>query len=300
MNYALHLVIFFDVFLIVALSLNIVVGYLGLLTLAHAGYFAIGAYAYALASMLLGWGFVASCALAIALGVVLSLVLSIASWRFRGDIFVLYSLAVQAVLFAIFYNWWGPGAEFGGWSNLTNGPFGIASIPKPEILGWTLDSFPTIAVLFTIVAIVSVGFSATLLRSPWGLLLKTVRDDELAARGLGKNVRLAKLQALAISCGMAAMAGAMYASYVTFVDPNSAALADSILILSMVIVGGVGNSVRGPLVGTLVLLLLPEALRFAHLPDTVAAELRMLIYGVLLILLMHMRPQGIAGDYKLE
>jgi branched-chain amino acid transport system permease protein len=300
MNYILHLVIFFDVFLIVALSLNIVVGYLGLLTLAHAGFFAVGAYAYALASLTLGWNFIAGTLLGIGLGMALSLLLSLAAWRFRGDIFVLYSLAMQAVLYGVFYNWWAPGAEIGAWNNLTNGAFGLSAISRPTFGGWTFDSLPSIAALFSCMAALFIAMSTTLLRSPWGLLLKIVRDDELAARGLGKDARLAKLQAMAIACGMAAAAGAMYASYVTFLDPSSAALDDSILFLSMVIVGGVGNSVQGPFVGTLVLLLLPEALRFMRLPDATANDFRLLIYGLLLVSMMHLRPQGIAGDYKLE
>ena len=98
---------------------------------------------------------------------------------------------------------------------------------------------------------------------------------------------------------MVGVAGGMYASYVSYIDPTSFTLDESILMLSMVIVGGTGN-VRGPLVGAAVLILLPEALRFLQFPDAVAANVRLLAYGLLLILMMHLRPQGLAGTYRYQ
>jgi branched-chain amino acid transport system permease protein len=126
-----------------------------------------------------------------------------------------------------------------------------------------------------------------------------MRDDELALRGLGKNVRLAKLQVFAISCGMAAIAGAIYASYVGYINPSAASLDQSILMLCMVLVGGVSN-LKGPLVGALLLLTIPELLRFAQIPDEFAANVRLMLYGVALVLMMHFRPQGIAGEHRIQ
>jgi len=126
-----------------------------------------------------------------------------------------------------------------------------------------------------------------------------MRDDELALRSLGKNVRLAKLQAFAIACSMASVAGALYASYVSYIDPSIASLNDSILILSMVVVGGVANF-RGPLLGAFVLLAIPEMLRFARIPDAIAADLRLALYGLALVIFMHIRPLGIAGAIRPE
>ncbi|MFM7581011.1 MAG: branched-chain amino acid ABC transporter permease, partial [Microcystaceae cyanobacterium] len=126
MNYFLHLLIYLNIYAIVAMSLNLVTGYCGLLTLAQAGYFAIGSYVYALASLKLGWGFLESTMLGVMVSVLLSLAVSLPAWRFRGDFFVMVSLAVQALLFSLFYNWSSPNADLGTWENLTNGPFGIA------------------------------------------------------------------------------------------------------------------------------------------------------------------------------
>jgi len=299
MSYLLHLLIYFNIYAIVALSLNMIVGYSGLLTLAHAGYYAMGGYAYALATTVLGWSFLPALLLGVTVAVLMSLALSLPAWRFSDDFFVMISLAVQALIFSVFNNWSDPNAELGTWTNLTNGPFGVAGIPSPDILGVTFDTIGSMAVISTIAAGGCALLSWLLLSSPWGRLLKAMRDDELATRGLGKNVRLVRVQVFAIACGLAAVAGVLYASYVSYIDPSSAALDESILMLSFVLVGGVGNF-RGPLVGAFVLLAIPEALRFLNMPDTMAAEVRLAAYGLLLVLMMHYRPQGIAGVYRPE
>ena len=133
MNYLLHLLIYFDIYVIVALSLNIVVGYCGLLTLAHAGYFVVGAYTYALVTLKLGFGFIPAAFLAVLVAGILSLAISLPAWRFKGDFFVMISLAVQTLIFSLLYNWFSPNAEPGTLANLTNGPFGLAGISKPAI-----------------------------------------------------------------------------------------------------------------------------------------------------------------------
>jgi len=176
---------------------------------------------------------------------------------------------------------------------------GVTGIPRPDLFGWKVVS-PAGMVLFATVAAALCAFILWRLQSsPWGRLLLSMREDELATRGLGKNTRLAKVQAFAVSSALVAIAGALYASHIHYLDPSSASLDQGILMLSMVIVGGLGNF-RGPLVGAGVLIALPEALRFLALPDAQAANLRMLIYGLLLVLLMHFRPQGIAGKYRLQ
>jgi branched-chain amino acid transport system permease protein len=299
MNYVLHLLIYFNLYAILALSLNLVVGYCGLLTLAHAGYFAVGAYTYALLAKVAGLGFIPAAAGGMIVPALLSLAVSLPSWRFKGDFFVMVSLAVQALLFSLLYNWFSAGSPLGSWANLTNGPFGIAGVPRPTVFGYRFDAIGSIAVLSFVLLVASALVFWRLKRSPWGRLLRAMRDDELAARGLGKNTRLAKLQAFAVACAFAGLAGVIYASYVSYIDPSSASLDESILMLSMLLVGGAGNF-RGPLVGAAVLIAIPEMLRFAAIPDTVAANLRLLLYGLLLVVMMHLRPQGLAGEYRVQ
>jgi len=298
-NYLLHLLIYLSIYSIVAMSLNMIVGYCGLLSLAQAGYFAVGSYVYALTTLKLGFGFLPALTLAVGVAALLSLALSLPAWRFKGDSFVMVSLAVQTLFFSMFFNWSNPGAEPGTVTNLTNGPFGLAGIPKPSFFQFKADSLPSIAILSLVLATLCGLLCWRLLSSPWGRLLKSMRDDELALRGLGKNVRLAKLQVFAIACGMAAIAGAIYASYVGYINPSAASLDQSILMLCMVLVGGVSN-LKGPLVGALVLLTIPELLRFAQIPDEFAANVRLMLYGVALVLMMHFRPQGIAGEYRIQ
>lgn len=299
MNYLLHLLIYFDIYVIVALSLNLVVGYCGMLTLAHAAYYAVGGYTYALLVLKLGWGFFPAALAAAILAAGLSLAVSLPAWRLKGDFFILASLAVQALVFSLIYNWSNPTAPIGSWKNLTNGPFGIAGIPGPAIAGFGFANPSTFAWFATAIAAICGIILWRLKNSPWGRVLVSMREDELAARSLGKNTRLLKVQALAFSCGVVAVAGALYAAYLHYLDPSAASLDESILMLSMVIVGGIGNF-RGPIVGALLLIALPELLRFAQLPDATAANLRLGIYGLLLVLMMHFRPQGISGEYRMS
>ncbi len=289
MNYILHLLIYLDIYLIVAMSLNLLMGYGGLLQVAHAAYYGIGAYVTALAMLKLGLGFVPAIMLSMVITGALSLLVSLPAWRFKGDFFVMVSLAVQSLVYTILYNWTG----------LTNGPFGITGIPRPEILGLKFDSLYAIFDLATVLTVFCILIMALLLNSPWGRLLKAMRDDELAARSLGKNTRLIKLQGFSLACAFVAVAGGVYATYISYIDPTSFTLDESILMLSMIIVGGTGN-IRGPLVGAAVLIAIPEILRFIHIPDAVAANLRLMIYGLMILTIAHLRPQGIAGVYRFK
>lgn len=299
MNYLLHLWIYLNISVIVALSLNLAIGYCGLLSLAHAGFYSIGGYAFALLSVKYSIGFLPSVCIGALLAALLSLVLSLSSWRLKGDYFVLASLAVQALIFSSINNWANSASPLGSWNNLTNGPLGIASIPRTSLFGFKIVDQVSFAAMATVTAAFCGLAFWRLKTSPWGRLLVSIRDDELAARGLGKNTRLAKVQAIAISAAAAAVGGSLYVAHVRYVDPNSASLAESILMLSMVIVGGAGN-IRGPIVGASTLTFLPELLRLLSLPEAQAASLRLGIYGLLLVLLMHFRPQGIAGTYRME
>lgn len=289
MTYALHLLILLELYLVVAASLNLLIGYAGLLQVAHAAYFGVGAYAGTLLTMKLGVGFVPALACAGLVAGAASLLVSLPAWRFRGDAFVLMSLSVQVALYATFYNWVG----------LTGGPFGLTAIPRPSIFGSELATHGSICAAYGVIVALCVGVLALLKRSPFGRSLQAVRDDELAARSLGIPARRLKVQAFAVASALVGVAGAMYAAYASYIDPTSFSLDESILMLSMVIVGGTGN-VRGPLVGAAMLIAIPEVLRFAALPDAVAGSVRLLAYGLLLVLLMRLRPQGLAGRYRFE
>lgn len=133
--------------------------------------------------------------------------------------------------------------------------------------------------------------------SPFGRVLKAIREDEVFAQALGKNVASYKVLVFVIGAGMAALAGTMYAYYISFIDPTSFTVMESIFIISIVIIGGSG-SLWGPVAGSVILVLLPELLRSIGLPSALAANLRQMIYGGMLIAFMMWRPKGLLGEYS--
>lgn len=135
------------------------------------------------------------------------------------------------------------------------------------------------------------------MRSPFGRVLKAIREDEVFTQAAGKDVAAYKVLVFVIGAGMAAVAGVMYAHYISFIDPTSFTVMESIFIISIVIIGGAG-SMWGPIIGAVVLVTLPELLRFIGLPSSVAANTRQIIYGGLLVAFMMWRPQGLMGEYS--
>jgi branched-chain amino acid transport system permease protein len=288
MSYLWHLLVLINLYISLALALNLLAGYTGLLSLCHAAFYGIGAYATALLVQA-GWGFLPAVLAAVLLTAVLSLVVAIPSLRLRGDYFVLATLGFQIIVSTVLYNW----------TSLTRGPFGLSGIPVPSILGWEANSAPRYFVFSGLFTGLAGAVLWGLIESPFGRVLKAIREDELAAASLGKNVEQLKVTAFAISGGLAALSGGLFAGYMRFIDPTSFTLNESIFVLSIVIIGGAGSFV-GPPVGAVLLVLLPEVLRALRMPEAVAASLRQVIYGLLLVLLMLHKPQGLLGDYQFD
>jgi len=191
-NYLLHLLIYFEIYVIVALSLNLLIGYGGLLQIAHAAYFGVGAYAAALAGLKFGLGFLPALACGGAAAALFSLLVSLPAWRFRGDYFVMISVAVQVVLYSLMYNW----------VDLTNGPYGLTGLSKPTILGSVFATNASVFVLYGILAMLLGGLTGFLKRSPFGRSLQAMRDDELAARSLGIPVNRLKLEVFLLALAL--------------------------------------------------------------------------------------------------
>lgn len=289
MSYFLHILIMVSIYVILGLSLNLVVGLGGMLSLCHAAFYGIGAYASALLMMDLGWPFLPSLIAAVILSGVLAYLISVPATRLRGDFFVLATLGFQIIIFSVLYNW----------VDFTKGPYGLIGIPRPSVGGVKISSTLGFLVLTTTTA-VGVGLLVRrLMRSPYGRSLEAVRDDEIAALSLGKRVSGFKRSVFCISGSLAAVAGVLFAGYASFIDPTNFTLDESVFILCIVIIGGAGT-LRGPMAGALILVLLPELLRFLHVPDAIAANLRQILYGITLVLMMRFRPQGIAGKYAFD
>jgi len=295
MQYFLHLLTEFSILSMIAISLNFIVGYCGLISLGHAGFVTIGGYCYAILRLVSGWSFFPALCISIIVTSSLSLLLSVPAWRMKREQFTLLSLVFQIVILTLAMDWVDEDAPLGSFSNLTNGPYGIAGVPRP-----TAGEGDHGAVLLCVIAVLMCSMagllSYRLLSSPFGRLLRALRDDELAARGLGKNVRLALTRTFAISCGMAGAAGALQCSQLGYINPTAASLDESVMLLSVLIIGGSGNVLAGPLVGAGSLLLLRELLRFFNLGYSSTASWQLLMYGLVLVILLRLRPQGLAGS----
>lgn len=289
MNYLYHLLIMLAIYLILSLSMNLITGFCGLLTLAHAAMFGIGAYISSLIMQYSGLNFFAAMIIAVIGSMVLSLIIGYPSLKLKGDYFILASIGFQVIVYSILYNW----------IPVTRGAYGIGNIPRPNMFGFSFDSTFSIFLLSGFFVGLIVFIMLRLYYSPFGRTIKAIREDEIAAQALGKDVLKFKLIAFTIGNGIAVIAGALYASYITFIDPSSFTLLESVFILSILLVGGSGN-IKGPVVGTLFVVLLPELLRFVGIPGAYAGNIRQLLFGLLLVIFMIFRPRGIAGEYDLE
>lgn len=287
MSYYVGIATVFAIYGILGVSLNLVVGYAGLLSVCHAAFYGIGAYASAIVLTRTGIGFLPAIAIGILATAGISLLIGIVLSRFRDDYYALGAFGFNVIIVALFTNW----------GSLTNGALGISSIPAPRLFGTELAGWWYLGIaLLTLAAVYAV--SRAIVSSPFGRVLKAIREDEDAIQVFGYNVLRFKLTIFVLSAAMASVAGSLLASYVTYVDPTGFDLLESFLILSIIIFGGLAN-LAGSLVGALVLVLLPELLRFVGFPTELATQMRELIYGLVLILLMLFRPQGLLGEYKI-
>jgi branched-chain amino acid transport system permease protein len=289
MNYLLHILVMINIYVILALSLNLLVGYTGLLSLSHAAFYGIGAYISTLCIVVLGLPYILAVVLAVVGAIVLSLVISIPSLRLKSDYFVLASLSFQVIVFTVLYNW----------VELTRGPYGISNIPRPDLFLFNVNSLSAYFIYSAAITLICIGLLYLIGYSPFGRVLKAIRENEVATAAIGKNITLFKVVAFAIAAGFAAMAGTLFAGYMRYLDPTSFTVMESVFIISIIIIGGAGN-IAGPIIGTILMITLPEALRFIGLPSTIAPNLRQMVYGILIILILRYKPQGIAGEYRFE
>ncbi len=289
MEYLFHILILSSIYTVLSVSLSLVAGHIGILSVAHAGFYGIGAYTSALLTIHLGCPFGLGVLLGMMIAALVSLIVSIPSLRLHEDYFVIATFGFQIILFSIFNNW----------VDLTRGPLGIFGIPQPSILSWKVGSDIDFLILAAIWAACTYGIVYRLVTSPYGRVLRAIREDEVFARAMGKNALWFKVSALALSAALASSAGSLYAHYITYIDPSSFTVMESILIISMVIIGG-ADSLWGPVIGATLLVTLPELLRFIGIKSAIAANLRQIVYGLLLVIMMIVKPSGLLGRYRFK
>src|SRR3984885_8355598 len=275
-----------EIYVLLGLSTNLLVGIVGFFSVSPAAVFGVGAYivAYFLLapepmSFLPALGIAAVCC------VLLNVLVTLPSLRVSGDYFVVTSFGIQLLATAVFTNW----------TAGTGGANGLPGIPPPDLFNHPLESTAQYVMLCVAVSALGCLCFYLIMRAPFGRLLRAIREDETAVAAAGKNVLRAKVSAAALAGAFAGTAGGLYATFLSFIDPSSFDLDASILLLTMVVVGG-ARTLVGSIIGPFLLLALPQVLTLVEIPTTIAATARQLIYGLLLILFMLFRPQGLAGE----
>jgi len=275
-GYELYIIALVGLTAVVGVGLNILLGLAGQISLGHVGFYAIGAYVAGILSVKLGWSFWIGFPLAGVVAGIAGTLLAIPALRVTGPYLAMVTIAFGFVV------------EQGAaeWKELTGGWNGVMNIPTPAVGGHSFDE-RDIALLVTAFATIVIFLFARLARSPWGLAMRALRDSELAAQSIGLNLIVIRTTAFTLSAILAGLAGAIFASMINFISPESFPFFQSILFLLVVMIGGAGT-VLGPLIGAVIVVLLPEFLSFL-------AEYRLLFVGALLLVVLRLAPEGIVG-----
>jgi len=281
MEYLLHILIIILLYVMLSQSLTLTAGYSGLISLAHAGFYGIGAYASAILSVNYGYPFLATLPLAMLLSGIIAVIVSVIALRTVDDYFIIITLGIQVVAFSIMNNWMG----------LTNGPLGIPGIPAISIFGFAFNSKISFLVLTLVLTALVFYILRNITKSPFGRILIALSEDEIFTKSLGKSVYRAKVISFTLGAMFAAIPGALYAHYISYIDPTSFTVNESIFILAIVIIGGIRN-LWGSAIAAAVLIILPQALTFIGMPGNIAANMRQIIYGLALVVMMFKYSKG--------
>jgi branched-chain amino acid transport system permease protein len=275
--YYLQVLVFIGIYMILTLSLNLLNGYVGLLSIGHAAFYAIGAYASAKLTMELELPWVLAMAGSGAIAGVFGYLIAKPTLRLSGIYLTLVTLGFNMILFLVLQNWMG----------FTNGPLGIMDIPPPALFGWGISSRLQYYYLILILVVLTVFSMHRLMTCRFGRALTAIRENELAAEATGVDTTRYKIQAFILSAFYAGIAGSFYAHFVKYISPDSFTINESFILLAMLAFGGQGNLI-GPMLGAAALILIPEVFRPLQ-------EYRMFVYGGILIVMMLVRRQGLLG-----
>jgi branched-chain amino acid transport system permease protein len=288
--YLQNIAVLFCINGILALTLNFIMGYAGIFSLAHAIFFGVGAYVTAYIALNASDSLLICMGASAAVSAILSMALALPALRVRGEYFVAASLGLQVIGVTIFSEW----------KSATGGLGGMIGIPRPTLLGYTFNDDLAFLALAVVVLLMMIGITALLVRGSFGRSLMTIRDSESAAQTYGKHVNAIKTLSVAVSSGLAGIGGCLYAFYMSFINVESFTLEMSILLMAMVIIGGTGT-LFGPIVGAALLMSLPAALTYLpFLPPAELGTIQQIIYGLAMMLLMMFRPGGLVGGRSKE
>ena len=279
--YLLHLAILAGIYIILTVSINLIIGYAGQVSLGHAAFYGIGAYTSALVALNWHFPFPLAALSAMLVAGACGLALGLPTLRLKEDYLAIVTLGFGVIIDLVFLN-----------LEITGGPDGLAGIPCPAFLGLSFRSAGLYLMLVAVAVVLVLVFTYRLVDSYHGRALRAIRDHEVTAQVMGINTPAYKIIIFTLAAGLAGLAGSLYAHYITFINPETFGLHTSILILTMAVLGGMG-SIAGSVVGAVILTALPEVLReFQAYQD--------LVYGALLVGLLILRPEGILGRGKLS
>ena len=285
MDYLIHIAVMACLYIILTSSFNLLIGYAGLFALAHAGFFAVGAYTTAILSVSYGLPFPLPMLAGAILTAGVGAFIALPALRTSGHYLVIITLAFQVILLAFLLNV----------KDLTGGADGITAIERVSVFGLELATAIEFLPLAFLMMSLCFWICWRVANSPFGRALRAMRENEAATEAVGKNILYMKVTVFMVGSALAAVAGSLYARYITFVGVDTFAIDETIYILAMVILGGMAN-LWGSIVGAVILVLLPELLKFLELPPDIADKSREIIYGLLLIIILRVRPQGILPE----
>ena len=288
--YLQNIAVLFAINAILALTLNFIMGYAGIFSLAQAIFFGVGAYTAAYIALNFSDSLLLAMGAAMAISALISMALALPALRVRGEYFVAASLGLQMIGVTIFSEW----------KSVTGGLGGMVGVPPPVLFGYTITSTGEFLVLALVILLLILGVTALLVRGSFGRSLMALRDSESAAQAYGKYVNAVKTLSVAVSAALASLGGVIYAFYMSFVNVEVFTLEMSILLMAMVIIGGTGT-LLGPLVGAAIVMALPAALTYMpFIPPAELGTIQQIIYGSAMVLLMMFRPGGLVGGRSKE
>ncbi len=273
------------IYVVFALSLNLLLGFAGQVSVAHAAFGAIGGYAVGYLTLTEGWNFVPSLLVGIAIAFVVGTIVALPAMRLSVEYLILLTLAISSVILGAFTTF----PELGG-------TYGLINLPKVELFGWTLQDPSDWLLPLFVVAAFTYWLTDRLGESPYGRVLRGIREDPQAVQSLGKRVFRFKLSVFAITSALAALAGGLLSAFLQLATPSLFGFSISLTIFAMVILGGMGN-LTGSVVGALVLASLdPILTRVIGISADKAGFVQFIVYGLLLVVLMRLRPEGVLPE----
>jgi branched-chain amino acid transport system permease protein len=280
MEYIYSVVILIGLHIIMASSFNLIIGFGGLISIAHPIFFALSAYVSAIVNLHLGVPIPLAILVGTAFSLLMSLTLSLPSLRVSGDYLLIASLGFQLGFIEVIKN-----IEIAG---AASGLTGIESLYSGQ--------HRSLAFAMTVLVIAAgvVWLVHRITHGEYGRAIQAMRDDEECFASLGRNAMAIKITIFAVGSGLAGLAGGLYAHYFQFLSPESFGIIQSSLILTMVVVGGMGTT-AGPVVGALLLTALPQAITFLNLPSSIMAPLQGMLYTGLVIVFLFVRPAGLVA-----